>query len=134
VGWSATEPGGVGVVGGGQGGLAGFVDGVGDAEVDRRRAAPADAGVAVNMAIFVEESVQKFVRIAKECKEFRKVMDVFQGFELRLTEGLSLLVRGREWDRSMPRLAISSDTDPEVIGVPRSACTVCGIAPLRVSA
>ena len=72
------------MVGGGQGNLAGLVDSVGGAEVDRCRGMPADAGVAVNMIIFIEESVQKFVRIAKGCKGFREVVDVFQRFELGL--------------------------------------------------
>jgi len=83
-GGSATEPGGVGVVGGGQGGLAGFVDGVGGAEVDRCRGVPADAGVAVNMVIFIEEPVEVYVRIAKGDKRFGEVVDVFECLELGL--------------------------------------------------
>ena len=45
--------------------------------------------------------------------------------------GLSLLTRGREWERVTPRSASSAETGLEVIEVPRSACTVCGVAPLR---
>ena len=72
------------MVGGSQGGLAGFVDGIGGAEVDRCRGVPADAGMAVNMVIFIEETVQVSVRIIKGCKGFREVVDVFQGLELGL--------------------------------------------------
>src|SRR5665648_405972 len=45
--------------------------------------------------------------------------------------GLSLLTRAREWERVTPRSASSAETGWEVIEVPRSACTVCGTAPLR---
>ena len=45
--------------------------------------------------------------------------------------GLSLLTLGREWDRVTPRSASSAETGLEVIEVPRSACTVCGVAPSR---
>ena len=45
--------------------------------------------------------------------------------------GLSLLTRGRECERVTPRSASSAETGLEVIEVPRSACTVCGGAPLR---
>jgi len=42
-----------------------------------------------------------------------------------------LLTRGRECERVTPRSASSAETGLEVIEVPRSACTVCGGAPLR---
>ena len=45
------------MVGGGQSDLAGFIDGVGGAEVDRCRGVPAD-GVAVDVVVLVEEPVQ----------------------------------------------------------------------------
>src|SRR5215207_3989241 len=45
--------------------------------------------------------------------------------------GLSFDTRGREWERVMPRSVSSAETGLEVIEVPRSACTVCGVAPLR---
>jgi len=52
----AAEPFGVGVVGGGEGVLAFLVDGVGGAEVNRRRCVPADPGMPVNMIVFEEEA------------------------------------------------------------------------------
>src|SRR5450759_1091072 len=48
--------------------------------------------------------------------------------------GLSLLTRGREWERVTPRSASRAETGLEVIEVPRSACTVCGTVPLRAIA
>ena len=42
-----------------------------------------------------------------------------------------MLAFGREWERVTPRSVSSSETDLEVIEVPRSAWTVCGTMPLR---
>ena len=53
--WSAAESLGVGVVGGGEGVLAVFVDGVGGAEVDGCGCVPGDPGVAVDVVVLVEK-------------------------------------------------------------------------------
>jgi hypothetical protein len=43
------------VVGGGQGGSSGVVDGVGGAEVDGGEGVPADTGMPMNVVVLVEE-------------------------------------------------------------------------------
>jgi hypothetical protein len=55
----AAEPLGVGVAGGGEGVLAGLVDGAGGAEgaeVDRGRGVPGDPEVTMNVVVLVEEA------------------------------------------------------------------------------
>jgi len=47
---------------------------------------------------------------------------------------LSFDMRGRECVLVTPRSVSNADTGFEVIGVPRSACSVCGAAPLRAIA
>jgi hypothetical protein len=47
---------------------------------------------------------------------------------------LSFDVRGREWERAIPRSIIISDTGFDVIELPRSAWIVCGVTRLRATA
>ncbi|MGB7797248.1 MAG: hypothetical protein WBL53_13490 [Pseudonocardiaceae bacterium] len=47
---------------------------------------------------------------------------------------MSFDVRGREWERAIPRSIIISDTGFEVVEPPRSAWIVCGMARLRATA
>lgn len=66
------------MVGGGQGVVAGLVDSVGGAEVHRCRGVPSDAGVAVDVVVFVEEPVQVYVRITKEANDLGKSWTYFR--------------------------------------------------------
>ena len=54
-----------------------------------------------------------------------------QGLELCFGKRVVIRHPGRKWDRLASRWATSAETCLEVIEVPRSACTVCGVVPLR---
>ena len=68
---------------------------------------------------------------ASEANDVGKSGRYFRVLNWASENGLSLLTRGREWERVTPRSASSAETGLEVIDVPRSACTVCGATPLR---
>jgi hypothetical protein len=59
------------------------------------------------------------------------VSAVFDRLDWASLYGLSFEVLGREWERVTPRSMSIWTTVLEVIEVPRSECTVCGIRPLR---
>jgi hypothetical protein len=86
----------------------------------------AQAAMAMNVVIPNEEALAVGSGGFDRVEPAGKVGPVLQGLELRFGEQ-SLDTCGREWDWVTPRSANRNATGLEVIDVPRTAWTTCGI-------
>ena len=85
----------------------------------------------MDVVVLVEEAGAELAGVGQRGEGLRELGQVLEGLELRFGERVIVRDPGLEWERVTPRSASSAETGLEVIEVPRSACTVCGVAPLR---
>ena len=85
----------------------------------------------MNIVVLVEEAGAELAGVGQDAKCSGKSGTYLRVLNWASENGLSFETRGRECDWVTPRSASSAETGLEVIEVPRSACTVCGVAPLR---
>lgn len=114
----------------GQGGLALVPHQFSGAEVDRGRGIPTDPGMAVLRVVIPDESLAPGMGLADRGERLRESPLYLTVLKCASLTGLPLLVLGRQCDRVTPRSVSNTDTDFEVIEVPRSEYTVCGTRPL----
>lgn len=103
-----------------QGDLTSFVDSSCGAEVHRGRSVPTDAGMVMDVVVFVEEPSRKVRASPSVANDFGKSCRHSRVLNWASENGLSLETLGRECDRVTPRKVRSSETSPEVIAVPRN--------------
>src|SRR5665811_1610543 len=90
----------------------------------------ADAGVAVNMVVVLEERGAERAGVLDGPEPPGERRAVLEGLEVGFAVGVVLDTCGREWLRATPRSTSSWATGLEVIDVPRSACRVSWSRPM----